>query len=122
MVNQMLWFFTQKLNLPGILALLSYMRADPWLHPTSDQAFKDLQDLMELYERSNGIYRKGREYQMSPPNSAVAMLHWRTLVNLVNMLDVDQQQELQAISTEYNLLGGTHEYTFTACTVIHTLS
>ena len=59
---------------------------------------------MELYERSNGIYRKGREYQMSPPNSAAAMLHWRTLVNLVNMLDVDQQQELRAISTEYNLL------------------
>ena len=76
------------------LALLSYMRADPWLHPPSDQAFTmDLQ-LMELYERSNGIYRKGREYQLSPPNSAAAMLHWRTLVNLVNMLDVDQQQEL----------------------------
>ena len=91
----MLWFFAQKLNLLGILALLSYVRADPWLHPPSVQAFtKDLQELMELYERSNGIYRKGREYQMSPPNSAVAMLHWRTLVNLVNMLDVDQQQEL----------------------------
>ena len=49
-------------------------------------------------------FRKGREYQMSP-NSAAAMLHWRTLVNLVNMLDVNQQQELQAISTECNLLG-----------------
>ena len=106
LVNQMLWFFAQKLNLLGILALLSYVRADPWLHPPSDQAFMtDLQELMELCERSNGIYRKGREYQMSPPNSAVAMLHWRTLVNLVNMLDVDQQQELLAISTECNLLG-----------------
>ena len=42
---------------------------------------------------------------MSPPNSTAAVLHWRTLVNLVNMLDVDQQQELRAISTECNLLG-----------------
>ena len=42
---------------------------------------------------------------MSPPNCIAALLHWRTLFNLISLLDEEDQQSIWDITTTCNLLG-----------------
>ena len=42
---------------------------------------------------------------MSPPNCIAALLHWRTLFNLISLLNEEDQKSIQNINTTCNLLG-----------------
>ena len=106
LVNQMLWFITEKLKLPAVSSLLEFIRADPMLYPKNNKTCTaDLQQLMEDFEQANGIDRQSRDYQMSPPNCIAALLHWRTLFNLISFLNKEDQKSIWNINTTCNLLG-----------------
>ena len=106
LVNQMLWYITEKLKLPAVSSLLEFIRADPALYPKNNKTFtSDLQQLMEDFEQANGIDHQSRDYQMLPPNCIAAVLHWRTLFNLISLLNKDDQKSIQNINTTCNLLG-----------------
>ena len=105
LVNQMLQYIAEKLKLPAVSSLLEFIRADPALYPKNNKTFmSDLQQLMEDFEQANGIDHQSRDYQMSLPNCIAALLHWRTLFNLISLLDEEDQQSIWDITTTCNLL------------------
>ena len=59
---------------------------------------------MEDFEQANGIDCQNRDYQMLPPNSIAALLHWRTLFHLISLLEEEDQQSIWDITTTCNLL------------------
>ena len=95
LINQMLQLITEKLKLPAVLSLLEFIRADP----------TDLQQMILEFEQANGIDHQSMDYQMSPPNCIAALLHWRTLFNLILLLNEEDQKTIQNINTTCNLLG-----------------
>ena len=105
-MNQRLQFIAEKLKLPAVSSLLEFVRADPVLCPKNKKTFpSDLQQLMEEFKQANGIDCQSTDYQMSPPNCIAALLHWRTLFNLISLLNEEDQQSLRNINTACNLLG-----------------
>ena len=101
----MLQYIAKKLKLPAVSLLLEFIQADPALYPKNNKTFmSDLQQLMEDFKQANGIDRQNKDYQMSPPNCIPALLHWRTLFNLIPLLDKEDQQSIRDITTTCNLL------------------
>ena len=102
----MLRYIAEKLKLPAVSSLLEFVRADPALYPKNNKTFtSDLQQLMEDFEQANGIDHQSRDYQMLPPNCIAALLHWRTLLNLISLLNEEGQKSIWNINTTCNLLG-----------------
>ena len=102
----MLQFIAEKLKLPAVSSLLEFIRANPTLCPKNNKTFQmDLQQLMWEFKQTNGIDCQSTDYQMSPPNCIAALLHWRTLFNLISLLDEEDQKSIQNINTTCNLLG-----------------
>ena len=102
----MLQFIAEKLKLPAVSSLLELIRADPTLCPKNNKIFQaDLQQLMQEFEQANGIDHQSTDYQMSPPNCIAALLHWRTLFNLISLLNKEDQKSIWNINTTCNLLG-----------------
>ena len=105
LVNQMLQFIVEKSKLPAVSLLLEFVRADPTLCPKNKTFTADLRQLMEDFKQANGIGHQSRDYQMSPPNCIAALLHWRTLFNLISLLNEEEQESIWNINTTCNLLG-----------------
>ena len=92
--------------MPAVSSLLEFIRADPTLCLKNNKTFQaDLQQLMQEFEQANGIDHQSMDYQMSPPNCIAALLHWRTLFNLISLLDEEAQQNIWNINTTCNLHG-----------------
>ena len=104
LVNHMLRFIADALNIPGVPALLQFMRSNPELWPEYDVEFQeDLKALMDLFQQINGF--TAINYTMSPPNCVAALLHWKILVNLIGRLSPTAQEDIRHINTQCSFLG-----------------
>ena len=104
LVNHMLRFIADALKLPGVPALLQFVRSNPELWPDYDVEFQeDVKALMDLFQRINGF--EAMNYTMSPPNCVAALLHWRILLNLICRLPPKAQEDIRSINTQCSFLG-----------------
>ena len=100
LVNQMLQFIAEKLKLPAVASLSRIHQSWPCaMYPKNNKTFPaNLQQLMEDFKQANGIDCQSRDYQMSPPNCIAVLLHWRTLFNLILLLDMKKTSRVFGIS------------------------
>ena len=99
LVNHMLRFIADALKLPGVLALLQFVRSNPQLWPDYDVEFQeDVKALMDLFRRINGF--EAMNYTMSPLNCVTALLHWCILLNLICHLPPKAQEDIRIINTQ----------------------
>ena len=104
LVNHMLWFIADTLKLPGVPALLQFVRSNPELWPDYDVEFQeDVKALIDLFQRINGF--EAMNYMMSPPNCVTALLHWCILLNLICRLPPKAQEDIRIINTQCSFLG-----------------
>ena len=104
LVNHMLRFIADALKLPGVPALLQFVRSNLELWPDYDVEFQeDVKALMDLFQRINGF--EAMNYTMSPPNCVAALLHWRILLNLICRLPPKAQEDIRSINTQCSFLG-----------------
>ena len=103
-MNYMLRYIAEALQLPGVPALLQFIRASPEMWPDYDVAFnEDVKSIMDIYQRINGF--EERAYQMSPPNCVAALLHWRTLLTLIGRLPPQAQAGIRSLDAQCTFLG-----------------
>ena len=96
--------FADALQLPGVPALLQFVRSNSELWPDYDVEFQeDVKALMDLFQQINGF--EAMNYTMSPPNCIAALLHWQILLNLICHLIQKVQDDIRSISTQCSFLG-----------------
>ena len=104
LVNHMPWFIADALQLPGVPALLQFVRSNLELWPDYDVEFQqDMKVLMDLFQWINGF--EAMNYMMSPLNCITALLHWWILLNLICHLPPKVQDDIWSISTQCNFWG-----------------
>ena len=100
----MLRFIAEALKLPGVLALLQFVRSNPELWPDYDVEFQeDVKAIMDLFQQINGF--EAMNYTMSPPNCIATLLHWSILLNLICHLPPKAQDDIRSISMQCSFLG-----------------
>ena len=93
LVNGLLHVFCEELELPSLSALLQYVR-ERTLFPTDLVVFRDEEfALLRRYEEEISSIPPSSCGQMlvSPPSRVSCLVHWRTLVNLLNVLPPGRQ-------------------------------
>ena len=104
LVNHMLRFIADALKLPGVPALLQFVRSNPELWPDYDVEFQeDVKALMDLFQRINGF--EAMNYTMSPLNCVAALLHWHILLNLICRLPPKAQEDIRSINMQWSFWG-----------------
>jgi TatD DNase family protein len=96
------------LGIPGIPALLEYVKSHANLHPdpirtTFDEHDKDW---IQLFEAFNGMPQSLEEPQLDPPNRIGLLTHWRVVFNLLLELPCQERDLLR----KYRCLYDSHGY------------